>query len=304
MRSFRRAIRWIVFASWAILVPSSSFAASAVFGGGPFYSGGTAVMNTLRSSGFTTVMLWSIHVDSSTGDLILNDQKVASGGAYVGTFTWPAQLATLKQAPTSVKRIEISVGSYGVNDFQSIKTLMANYGTNTTSILYRNFLALKTATGADAIDLDDETLYDVNSTVNFCLMCASMGYKITLCPYMNGSFWSSCMTQINSQRPGTVDAIYLQCYAGGAGNDPGSWANTFGGFKVYPGLWCRNGGSCASGDNPASVAAQMTAWKNSAGITGGFMWLYDDMQACSAQGSPAQYASAINGAVAVPPPPA
>src|SRR5689334_20557963 len=54
-------------------------ARSAVYGGGPFYSGGTAVMNTLRSSGFTTVVLWTIHVNSN-GDLVLNDQLVASGG--------------------------------------------------------------------------------------------------------------------------------------------------------------------------------------------------------------------------------
>lgn len=35
---------------------------SAIYGGGPFYSDGQAVMNTLRASGFTTVVLWSIHV--------------------------------------------------------------------------------------------------------------------------------------------------------------------------------------------------------------------------------------------------
>jgi hypothetical protein len=51
-----------------------------VFGGGPFYSGGTLVMNTLGASGFTTVILWSIHPDSSTGNLILNDQLVVSNG--------------------------------------------------------------------------------------------------------------------------------------------------------------------------------------------------------------------------------
>src|SRR5260370_19051096 len=42
-------------------------ASSTIFGGGPFYTGGTSAMNVLRASGYSTVMLWCIHVDSSTG---------------------------------------------------------------------------------------------------------------------------------------------------------------------------------------------------------------------------------------------
>ena len=250
-------------------------------------------MNNLRASGFTTVILWSIHIDSSTGNLILNDQLVVSNGAYVGNAAWPGQLATLKTQPTSVNRIEVSVGAWGVNDFQSAQTLMNSQGTNTTSILYRNFQALKTATGAAAVDFDDETLYDVPTAVKFGQMLSSIGYKVTLCPYTNPSFWQS----VNSQLGSIVDTIYLQCYAGGTGNDPGTWNGYFAGFKVTPGLWCSNGSGCSQGDNPAAVAAQMLAWRNSAGIPGGFMWLYDDMQACSSQGSPSAYAYAINAAV-------
>src|SRR5687767_15609410 len=95
-------------------------ARSAVFGGGPFYTGGTTVMNTLRASGFDTVVLWTIHVHSN-GNLVFNDHLVVSSGAYVGTSTWPGQLATLKQAPTSVNRIEVGVGSWGVADFETIR---------------------------------------------------------------------------------------------------------------------------------------------------------------------------------------
>jgi len=287
----------LVLACWLTLVgafPQHVAAASAVFGGGPFYSGGTAVMNTLRASGFTTVMLWSIHVDSATGNLILNDQLVASNGAYVGNASWPGQLATLKTTPTSVNRIEVSIGSYGVNDFLSIQTLMNSQGTNTSSVLYQNFLALKNATGATAADFDDETLYDVPTTVKFGQMLSSIGYKVTLCPYTNPTFWQNVYNQLGSS---IVDAVYLQCYAGGAGNNPSTWNSYFGGLKVSPGLWCSHGTGCASGDNPASVASKMLAWKSSASIPGGFMWLYDDMQSCSSQGTPANYAYAINQAV-------
>lgn len=251
-------------------------------------------MNTLRSSGYTTVMLWCIHVDSASGNLIYNDVLVATNGLYVGNAAWPSQLATLKTAPTSVNRIEISVSSWGVNDFQSIKTLMDAYGTNTDSILYRNFLALKNATGADAVDFDDETQYDVNTAVKFGQMLSSMGLKVTLCPYTNpNNFWPNVYNQLGA---GIVDRVYLQCYSGGGGNNPATWNGYFGGLKVIPGMWGIAVDS--SGSTAAQVEAQMTAWRASAGITGGFIWLYDNIASNpGAGGSPADYAAAINRAV-------
>ena len=133
----------------------AAVARSAIYGGGPFYNDGQAVMDTLRSSGFTTVILWSIHVRDN-GDLWYNDDLIVSNGSYVGDAGWPARLATLKQAPTSVDRIEISVGSAGPNDWGTIATLVNSGGTGPDSILYRNFSALKAATGADAIN--DESI--------------------------------------------------------------------------------------------------------------------------------------------------
>lgn len=35
-------------------------------------------MDDLRASGFDTVILWSIHVDAGTGNLILNDKLLIS----------------------------------------------------------------------------------------------------------------------------------------------------------------------------------------------------------------------------------
>lgn len=272
-----------------------------IFGGGPFYTGGTAVMNDLRASGFTTVTLWSIHVDGTTGDLTLNDQKVVSNGVYVGNASWPGQLATLKQAPTSVTRIEVSVGSGGVNDFHNIQSLIAAQGTGTSSILYKNFNALKAATGAEAVDLDDEDLFNASTTTQFSVMCGNLGMKVTLCPYNNQTYWQNVLSQTNSQLPGTIDAIYLQCYDGGVFNNPATWNGYFSssGLHVTPGLWSIHGVNCndAGGDNPSSVQTKFTNWKNSTTLSGGFMWLYDDIQHCSSQGNSAQYASAIKNAL-------
>jgi len=68
-------------------------------------------------------------------------------------------------------------------------------------------------------------------------------------------------------------------------------------MTVMPGLWTRHGSGCSAGDSPASVESRMAGWKTSAGINGGFLWLYDDIQKCWAQGTTAQYAAAINNAL-------
>ena len=261
---------------------------SAVYGGGPFYDGGQAVIDTLRSSGFTTVILWSIHVHDN-GDLYYNDRLVVSGGAYVGDPGWPDRLRTLKQAPTSVNRVEVSVGAWGTADWESIDNLMTRDGTGPDTILYRNFRALLDTTGADAINDDDESHYEVSSTVEFARMANAMGYRnFTIAPYTAQSHWQG----VTSELGGLVDRVYLQAYAGGAGNDPAAWAQALG-RPVDPGLWSNHGSGCAEGNSPAQVAAQMRTWHENAAIPGGFMWLYDDMRQC---GTPADYASAINDA--------
>lgn len=284
-----------------VLSASASFAAtpapantnrSAVFGGGPFYSGGQAVMDELRTSGFDTVILWSIHVEAATGNLILNDKLVVSGGSYVGDPGWPSRLATLKQQPSGVTRIEVSIGSGGTNDFAAIRDLIAAQGSGPASILYRNFQALKAATGADAANFDDESTYDLASSTQFGNMLAGLGYKLALVPYTKQSYWRSLKDALGDK----VDTIYLQVYDGGALNSPASWSSAMG-LTVNPGLWSLHGSSCLQGDSPAIVQARMTTWKTTARITGGFMWLYDDMQACSAKASAAQYAQAINAAL-------
>jgi F5/8 type C domain len=146
------------------------------------------------------------------------------------------------------------------------------------------------------VDFDDESLYDTAATVRFGVMLVDIGFKVTLCPYTNSSFWSSVRSQINSQRAGAVDRVYLQAYAGGAGNDPGSWNSALG-MTVDPGLWSKHGTGCADGDSPSTVQSKMTSWRSSAGIVGGFIWYYDDLQKCPSGGTAAQYAAAVNNSV-------
>jgi hypothetical protein len=259
-----------------------------IFGGGPFYKDASAITE-IESSGFTEAIVWSVEV-SSTGDLNFNGEfPLTSGGVYVGNATYPnfpAAMAQLKQG--TVKRVTFSVGSSNYGDWENITALVQAQGTGPTSILYKDFAALKAAIPAlDAIDIDDENSYNSPTTVQFVVMLGQLGYKAMPDPYTNNSYWTSLVSQINAQLPGTVDGVHLQAYSGGAGNSPCTGWN-FGSVPVFPGLWDAN-------YTPSQVEAIMAGWHEQCGILGGFMWLYDDFVGT---GLAAQYANAINTAVA------
>lgn len=285
------------FATIAFLLALCVFAASAqtgytgIFGGGPFYKNSAMNITEIENSGFTEAIVWSVEV-SSVGDLNFNGEfPLTSAGAYVGNQTWPlfpAQMAQLKEG--TVKRVTFSVGSSNFGDWENITALVQSQGTGPNSILYKDFAALKAAIPAlDAIDFDDENSYNNPTTVQFAVMLGNLGYHVEPDPYTNNSYWTTLVSDINTQLPGTVDGIHLQAYAGGAGNNPCSGWN-FGTVPVFPGLWDAN-------DTPSQVETIMSGWHSQCGIIGGFMWLYDDFVGT---GLAAQYANAINVAVGDP----
>ncbi len=277
-------------ASLADAETTANTAVSAIYSGGPSYLV-SGTLSDLKASGFNTLIQWSLHIDTS-GNLKMNDETVCTNGSYTGQSAWSNQWLSYKSGTTSIERLEISVGAGGTTDFASIKALCSSGVPGTDSNLYKNMLALKNATGADAINLDTEDTYDSISTINFCKMCINMGYSyITLCPYTNTAYWKAVKDGLEAWSPGVVDRIYLQCYDGGSGNNPGTWKTNLG-MPVIPGLWCTNTGKPYYGKTPAQVQSQLTSWNASYGIAGGFIWLYDDIRNNNL--STAAYASAIN----------
>ena len=260
-----------------------------IFGGGPFYKNATNNITEIENSGFTEAIIWSVEV-SSTGDLNFNGEfPLTANGVYIGDQThsdFASNMALLKQG--TVKRVTFSIGSSNFGDWQDITALVKSQGTGPTSILYKDFAALKAAIPAlDAIDFDDENSFNSPTTVAFAVMLGQLGYHVAPDAFDNSSYWTNLVSQINAQLPGTVDGVHLQAYAGGSGNNPCVGWN-FGSVPVWPGLWDLN-------DTPSQVQSIMSGWHGQCGITGGFMWLYDDFVG---NGLAAQYATAINNAVA------
>ncbi|WP_160114797.1 discoidin domain-containing protein [Aquimarina sp. AU474] len=266
---------------------------SAIYAGGPIYNNRNSSINELRNSGYTTVIVWTIHIESN-GDLGFNGEfPLVQNGVYVGDQSYPNfpnDIVLLKTAPTSINRVEFGLAAAGSGTFAAVQNFYNSEGFGPGTTLYDNFTALKAAIpGIDAFNNDDESTYHAPSAVAFTKMLAGLGYKNAIVPYQNSNFWRTLVTKVNAAYPGNIDRNYLQCYAGGSGNNPCSSTWDFG-IPVFPGLW---GGSGQS--SVASVESRMSSWENSCGITGGFMWIYDDFDNSP---SVAAYAEAINTALA------
>lgn len=265
---------------------------SAIYAGGPIYNNRNTSINELRNSGYTTVIVWTIHIEAN-GDLGFNGEfPLVKNGVYLGDQLYPNfpnDVAMLKTAPTSINRIEFGLSSAGSGTYNAVRSFYNSEGFGPGTTLYKNFAALKAAIpGIDAFNNDDESTYHVDSAVAFTKMLAGFGYKNAIVPYTNSGFWNSLVSQVNATYPGNIDRNYLQCYAGGGGNNPCSSSWDFG-IPVYPGLWGGSGQSSVS-----TVESRMNTWQNNCNITGGFMWIYDDFDNSSAV---AAYAAAINNAL-------
>ena len=225
--------------------------------GNDYFQFSTPSMAFDKASGFTTLITFAMHVDAN-GTLEVGGGPVCSNGVYVGPANWGALVNTLKTSPTTVTRYEVCIGGWLDTSFDDIKSLVQSQGVGASSMLYKNFQALKIAVpGIDAINDDDEKTYDLGSSTSFANMLGGLGYKFTLVPYTQQGFWVSLKTALTN-----CDNIYLQCYEGGAGNDPGQWNSAFGnGVKVIPGQ-----------ESNTSLPATFRSWYLETGTAGGFYY--------------------------------
>lgn len=245
---------------------------SGVYIGGHIRRERPATITNLRNSGFTTALLFNVHVDTD-GTLMTDGETICKNGEYVFYKTQPNyvnDIKKLKEAPTSICRIEIVIGGWGNDSYDHIRDLINKEGTGETSILYRNFKALKDAIPEiDAVNNDDEHCYNSSSALKFHKMMYDLGYTTTLAPYTNKSFWQSLATGLNNYHK-ALDRIMIQCYDGGAYNNPSDWAlvsgvPVYGGRMYYQDTW-----------DVGYHIDKFEQWHQNNGVVGGFVWVYND----------------------------
>jgi autotransporter-associated beta strand protein len=236
---------------------SASLAINYGADGNDYYQFTAPSMSFDKASGFTTLIAFAMHVNPD-GTLLIGGDVACTNGVYTGPANWNSLIATLKTPTTTVTRYEVCIGGWQDSSYDNIKSLVTSQGTGPASILFKNFQALKNAVpGIDAINDDDEETYDLNSSVNFANMLGGFGFKFTLVPYTDQSFWVSLKNNITN-----CDDVYLQCYEGGAGNDPGQWDSAFGnGVVVVPGQ-----------ESNTANPANFHNWHVETGIQGGFYY--------------------------------
>jgi hypothetical protein len=193
------------------------------------FGGQPAVVDLLKAK-YDAVIVFAVHVDSS-GNLFLNDTPIVSGGVFIkpDPMNLAVRLAQLRKAGME---IVFSVGGADVHDFTNIGQLLGNKPGGPGSVIYENFKALKQAMidgggddsggDIDAIDFDNEDYVEANVMINFGITLANAGYSnVTFGPAFEGdaATWSETMQGLVAARGSAfVNAIHLQCYAGGRSN--------------------------------------------------------------------------------------
>lgn len=247
---------------------------SGVYVGGHIRRERPQTITNLKYSGFTYALLFNVHVDPD-GTLKTDGETICKDGRYVFSETQPhyqQDVKDLKTAPTSIQRIEIVIGGWGNDSYDNIKNLINKNGTGSTTMLYKNFKALKDAVPEiDAVNNDDEHCYDVETGAKFHIMMYNLGYKTTLAPYTYKSYWQNLCTKIRATKSKAVDRIMVQCYDGGAGNvnQVGSWTFTgvterHAGLMYYSNDWSVD-----------KNLEQFQKWKDDGVASGGFVWVYN-----------------------------
>ena len=244
----------------------------------------------LKASGYTFGILFNVHVEED-GTLTTDGEVICKDGEYVFGNTSPHyvdDVNALLTGNTSILRLEHCIGGWGNRAYRSVANLVKadeaeGGGTGPNSILYKNFKALKDAIpSVIAINNDIEHDYEHEPHVQFHIMLFDIGFKTTIAPYhanYRNSYWIPFVDKINEARPGAVDRNYLQCYGGGAGNNPNDWK--IGGLPIYGSRDIE-----AHSYTYQQIVDVMTNWKNDAGIVGGFYWNYNWHRDLRAEAAP------------------
>ena len=284
----------------------------AAYGEGIMYPPQLAInIHAIQTAGWTSLMLGLFHI-SAEGDISFNNTLLFTGGKYGGDPTWVSQLRQLAIGNKGARGMTLlaSFGGWGVGDFGNIQAIYeANDRSFRGTTLEANCEAFASTFGGivSMIDMDVENTYDQASFLAFCEMLIDQGFGLTFCPYTNPSFWINCLADLNRSNPGAVQRFNLQCYAGGSGNDPQTWANAITAaipsFNIRNFLlasdWARS--NSGSGDSPAGVQAQLAGFHGDACVGGAFIWTLDTILNNRAGGyTMANYVQAIHNALGNP----
>jgi hypothetical protein len=252
----------------------------------------------ILNSGFTTVILWTIHVNEK-GDLYYNDNLIVQNGMFEKQYDYLPKLINNLKSGNLVKTVVLGLSSGGTSDFKHIKDMFAS--STGKEILLNNFKVLVDELPIDGFDFDLEEFPLENYTdtiVQLTLELDKYVKIITYCPYCDEDFWLDCLVQVYAKNNSNqiVSWFNLQCYDGGSGNNPEVWAKKIISYPsplgildseafIVPGYWCLY----QSPEEVQDIFRELK--KTDQGINGGFIWNSSDI--FKVKHDPKDYAQAI-----------
>ncbi len=177
-------------------------------------------LKALQGSGFTTVLLFALHVDQD-GNLSYSDVPMAQNGQISNQANpqLPQLVAGLRQG--GVDQVLITIGSADVLDYHHIQELLKT--PQGREILLRNFTAVASFLGIDGFDFDDEEEGITTDTIAaLAKMVYPLGRKnlLTAAPYTDQEFWLECLEKVFIQNGFQLFTWWnLQIYGGADADD-------------------------------------------------------------------------------------
>ena len=247
-----------------------------LYGSGLFDDPRNPTVDEVASSGFTTVILWTLHV-SENGDFAYNDTPAVKNGTVESSILeMKSKIEQLKS--DNVQNVLFCIGSADVHDFRNMKNLLNSSGGAET--LRTNFSAIANALDIDGFDFDLEEFDEdyTETVVQLTLMLNGIGKKqiITYCPFTDQNMWNDCLSKVYSQNGSQlVSWLNLQCYSGGSGNSPKHWAEQIPqGIGIgNPSAFVIPGYDGGASSDPICIQNTFSTLRTQdPGINGGFIW--------------------------------
>lgn len=266
-----------------------------LFGRG-LYPGDDSTYASLKTSGFSTLILSSFYIHAN-GEVYSGDDSkhpIISNGKYIGDKKWLKRIAALKKRSSTIKRIEILLEGRWFNQPPNTYDYILDWsdetksfpnivtGTSRGSTLYQLAKIFRDELKADALCIDDESVYNSASIIKLGQMLEKINMHMTLCPFTKPTYWKEIL---DGSQKGLIDAIYLQCYDGGARNIPARWDSSLATtLPIHPLFLCRGSYStCAASHNgktPTEIRTTMAHWKKEyPAMRGGAIWQVADLKA-------------------------
>jgi len=261
-------------------MPGSTGKQVGLLGDARLYSDAAALFPALRASDYTSITFSTLRV-ASNGDLLLNDAPLYTSEQYVGDEAWPRLVASLKQSPSNVRRLEILLGPVAGADltrasrsFRSLKSLLPDI---------------------DAVALDDDSIEDVESSVAFAAMLGTLGFKLSFVPSTRfPGRWGDFSKHLSVVQPGRADRLLLDLSPNGTENDVANWSAWFSELSMEPGWPSRHGAGCNLGNAPGVITSKAFFMRDK--VAGAWVRLLDETPICSVEYTPTAYARAIKDA--------